>query len=102
MSVSTGTLRTQDLLRAFAGELARITDTGRTITDQDLINDALAFAQRLDGPETGAAMAHALDYAADALSELTDRLNALAPEGHYFGSHPGDGADFGYWQTEDE
>ena len=34
---------------------------------------------------------------ADAFYEL----NALCPDGYYFGSHPGDGALFGVWETEE-
>ena len=33
---------------------------------------------------------------------LFDTLNSYAPEGYYFGAHPGDGSDFGYWKCEDE
>lgn len=32
--------------------------------------------------------------------ELTDILERYAPEGYYFGTHPGDGSDFGYWRDE--
>lgn len=35
------------------------------------------------------------------LDELTNLLNDAAPAGHYFGAHPGDGADFGFWPHED-
>ena len=37
------------------------------------------------------------DVMADALAELDDAINAHNPEGVYFGSHEGDGADFGFW-----
>lgn len=33
--------------------------------------------------------------------EIEDVLNSLAPEGFYFGSHPGNDSDFGYWRRHD-
>lgn len=32
--------------------------------------------------------------------DLTDILERYAPEGYYFGTHPGDGSDFGYWRDD--
>jgi hypothetical protein len=37
---------------------------------------------------------------AEILEDAFDELNALCPDGYYFGSHPGDGALFGVWEFE--
>ena len=40
------------------------------------------------------------DEVIDLMEELEDVLVKYAPEGYYFGAHPGDGSDFGYWKQE--
>jgi len=35
------------------------------------------------------------------LEEIQNHLNAIAPEGFYFGSHPGDGTLFAFWPIEE-
>jgi len=41
------------------------------------------------------------DNDTETLDELTDILSYLAPPGVYFGSHPGNSSDIGYWMTEE-
>ena len=41
------------------------------------------------------------EEASSTLDELTDALNDYAPDGYFFGMHPGDESDFGYWKDED-
>jgi hypothetical protein len=91
-SISSGTLRPEDLIPAFADELEHLTD--ETDTDaRKLIADVRERMERADY--------FASDDSGFDLEELTDALNMFAPDYAYFGSHPGDGADFGFWIVDD-
>jgi hypothetical protein len=91
-----GTLRTRDLIPAFLDCL------------RDVAPDH--YAGYMVAP-FGPIPAHVQDEgdssewwnsedASALLEELTDTLNEHAPEGYYFGAHPGDGSDFGFWENE--
>jgi len=70
-SVSTGTLRPQDLLPAFESAYEMVNPTGKLA----------AFFEDID----------------EHLTLLEDEINNYCPPFVYFGAHEGDGADFGFW-----
>ena len=90
-SVSHGTMRTQDLIPAF----------------MDVIRDTPEYVQVMDAVPSHAMEDKEADWwdseeAVRLLESLFDTLIAYAPEGYCFGSHPGDGSDYGYWESGQE
>lgn len=99
-TISHGTLRSQDLLRAFAVELGRLAPFGT----QRLCAEAFDMADAIDAdrgfPFITAASAQDVD---GVLEELTDEINRLVyPHGFWFGTLEGDGSDFGIWRNESD
>jgi len=110
-SISTGTLRTEDLLPAFTytmGELthdpvsntskypteamANLWDKAIHLIGTDQVRGHLYDGWTIDPEASG------VD---DLLKDLADALNELCPPFVYFGTHEGDGADFGFWPDMD-
>jgi hypothetical protein len=88
-SVSTGTLKSGDLLNSFRSAL------------EDY--DAKSYREHLEEfPDLDDVYDEENEDVAEAIQDLEDRLNDVAPDGAYFGSHPGDGADFGFWLADEE
>lgn len=85
--VSSGTLRTEDLVRNFLSALGPFASEG-------LKSDAERWLRKgfPDYIQDGAGE--------EILNELAEELMLLAPPGCFFGSHPGDGALFGFWEEE--
>lgn len=75
-------------------ELLNQTISHGTMRPEDLIPKFLEVLEELN-PEAGQ------EAQSQFLSELFDLLDQEAPEGFYFGSHPGDGSDYGFWQMEE-
>lgn len=87
-----GTLRTEDLLEAFADELERL-DTG-------YYTDYIKEARRLiELPEREFTGTQAELDAVELVHDFQTYLNDFAPPHTYFGSIEGDGSDFGFWPT---
>ena len=91
-TVISGTRSVPDLLHAFADTLGTY---GAGDEDALLILLARHWTAILEAfPDTD------VPDPQDTLDDLIERLEALAPEGHYFGTHPDDGADFGFWPSD--
>ena len=86
-SVISATLREHDLIPAFEGVL----DIAGVEYDRPPSVDKLLLEQSLTDDETEEVSFYVNET-------LFDLLNDIAPAGTQFGSHPGDGADFGFWE----
>lgn len=86
-SISSGTMRADDLIPAFAAELAYLDK------DDNAFADLIREADETEDYDS--------EDAADILEELFEALNEFAPTYGYFGAHPGEGADYGFWLHED-
>jgi len=88
-SVSTATMRNEDLIPCFLDVLKELDEKQY---DEILGDKDYYYVIELQNYDSETA--HFL------LEELFNRLNELAPAGFYFGSHPGNGADYGFWLDE--
>jgi len=94
VSVSHATMRAEDLVPAFVSAVRAI--EGESIESQ--LESKLAYIENeseKDGYYESEDSQYDLDW-------LFDTLDALAPDGCYFGSHLGDGSDYGFWECENE
>jgi hypothetical protein len=86
-SISTGTLRTEDLMHALIGEAEYL--FGSTASMDKTLFKAYNDADSITDYDS--------DDAGYILDELMDALNTYAPPHVSLGMHPGDGADLGWW-----
>jgi len=98
-----GTHRPEDLIPAFMFALEEISQEAATRVTSEYIGEGWPYS--MDGLGFGP-----YDEYTDEMKELTphlledlfEALGEVAPDGHYFGAHPGDGSDFGFWPVEEE
>jgi len=92
-TISHGTMRPEDLIPAFANELEYLAG------DEAGFDVLISRANALLMDENGNYYLDEND-AQEVLEYLFDALNSLAAPYAYFGSHPGDGSDYGFWLSE--
>ena len=96
-TVSAGTLRTEDLLNTFSSELAHLA----RYEPQNQAHLRLAFEADTSFQDFDESDTKQVEQAEESITELMDALNEYCPPFVYFGTHPGDGADFGFWPDMD-
>jgi len=89
-SISTGTLRPEDLIPAFNNALTQIHD-GHYYDIDEMMDDETGNAA-----EFGKQPSHD-ELQRRVVDRLMDELQDACPQFVYFGTHEGDGADFGFW-----
>lgn len=106
-SISTGTMRPEDLIPTFASELeslARRKNTGVSAkyrkAHRKLVTGVQDDIDHNPPDGYGAGGYFSSDGAVFDLESLFDALDAYAGPYFYFGAHPGDGSDYGFWLSE--
>lgn len=97
-SISTGTLRTEDLLPVFFDTLTSIKDN--LCADNPDVRAMIKLLARIEARMDKASY-YTSGKAEEDLEALTEELESYAPPYTHFGSHEGDGADFGFWISWD-
>lgn len=90
-SISSGTMRAEDLIPCFVGVILSQKPVKRAHRTQ-------ACAIRRDMERKGY---YESDQSSHDLEKLFDILDELSEPYFYFGAHPGDVADYGWWLSED-
>ena len=89
-SVSFGTLRLEDLIPLFYDFLTRHAP------------EAVPVDLAYSGKEVDVDPYFDTEEAAQDLDALFDAMDAVAPDGCYFGALEGDGTAFGFWEVADD
>lgn len=96
-TVISGTMRTQDLIPAFLDTLEEVWPAAYEGYMAAAFPPVPAYVYD-EGDDSDWWESEDAVYLLDA---LFDQLNEAAPDGYYFGAHPGDGSDYGFWPIED-
>jgi len=99
-TVSHGTMRNEDLIPTFVSELEyQIKRNRDSLSEEDSSRyvSSLAEIQTFtDNDESD----YDSEYASELVEDLFALLDEFAPPYGYFGEHPGDGSDYGFWLSE--
>lgn len=99
-SISHGTMNPEDLIPRFMSHLFRQDPKRARQIWKTYPNLLQALCDKNAGIKTDWWQS---EEASQILNDdLFDEMDLYSPEGHHFGSHPGDGSDYGYWPNEED
>lgn len=99
-TVSSGTLRNEDLAESFLNELLWLLAQNPEMPEREEIA-AKAKSIETEIYSDSGEITEDSETLSDIVSELSDILDQFSPPYSYFGAHEGDGADFGFWPSWD-
>lgn len=91
-AISSGTMRTQDLIPTFLSTLDQLDHA-------EYVKLAKQYREGLANSKQGYDAYYESDACAWLMEALYDALDDCAPDGYYFGAHEGDGACYGFWEV---
>lgn len=110
-SITSGSLKPEVLIPAFANEIKRLSTTRPKIVFEAecWIEGPKSYYDNIlvDSvePDNGSIKDYYESYhevyASSIMYDLSCYLESMAPSGLMFCNHPGDGADFGWWENEE-
>ena len=100
-SISTGTMRNEDLIPDFLDTLETLANLNKCKRHHKCKRHLTLIDEIENRIDTIPDYYNTEDADIDLNEDLFDALNEYAPPHAYFGSHPGDGSDYGFWIAED-
>ncbi|MFA5340329.1 MAG: hypothetical protein WC332_00990 [Clostridia bacterium] len=97
-SISSGTMRNEDLIPDFVWELKSLAKSCKW--NKAYKKEHLALCARIEKEMEKEGYFDSDDAVYDLNEDLFNALDQYAAPYFYFGSHPGDGADYGFWLSE--
>ena len=101
VSLSKATMRPEDLMPVFIYAIRQIDPDNKILMDSMNKLEETMYKEDLDGNILSKEYYESEDCQYD-LDYLFDTLDELSPKGYYFGSHHGDGSDYGFWKCEED
>ena len=96
-TVISGTMRPQDLVPALMEVLSAYDPDAH----KRMVMDSPTPVVPLEAMDDDRHEWWASDDARYFLEDLFNALNQVAPDNVYFGAHPGDGSDYGFWPIDE-